>query len=1072
MMKLFRYQQLKKFLVLLVVLLSCGLMLVSGTSWGQTTGNCSFLSPDSYDRRGSYQIPVSNQVYRKLGTHDGNLVRTTFLNTGQVNLFDNPPNGEWPKGSGRFYMDGIAVLIGTEFLDDNGELVASVTTEYRERTDPEPQIGDKQWGMEPLPGFAASGQDSPAFSDKPQTWPAFWPDFCIGPDEGKGDEWDGNWNGFFGINQFNADQESYFYADDRNDEEFNYTPDPADPTRRGFGTLLTVRGLQWSQVLAEDVIFWLYEITNISDTDRDKMAFGMRGDSGIGGRVDQDDDVFEFDIEVDIAYARDSDGIGFGGFRPTAVAGYAFLESPGNRSDGIDNDQDGLVDELRENEAGAFVGPTVGVDDIAQFEAFYQRAPRDHWQGDEDQDWDPERDDIGADGLRPEDPNYTGPDSDGTEGNGRPDQGEPNFGRTDLDEGDQLGLTSAQFFPLGDVWPKDDDQLWTRISPGLFRTNRTSPGNVGFIYGSGHFPVKAGEIERFSMALLFGANEEDLFRNKETVQIIFNNDYQFAKAPLKPTLTAVAGDRKVTLYWDRVAESSFDPIYGSDFEGYMVYKSTEPSFSSPEVKSITDMFGVPILRKPVAQFDLVNGIRGEDPIGVNGAHFNRGTDSGLQHSWVDTDVVNGQTYYYAIVSYDRGYHPDLRSEVRGEPEFDAIRESIREGLLSVAVAESPSVVQLDEAGNVTGFDSNTAAATPKAPSAGFLAASVDTLARLTGPGTGSVVAEILNGPMVQDRLYELTFQDDGDPFSPLTVSYSLSDVSSGEILIERSEFISPDDEGPVVDGFRLKLINDLQVRVLQDQSGWVEDAGSNWLVQISDPPTVNKTTLSADLEIRFFDSVVDTSFSGLGGRKTPVNFEVWNVTNDQKMEFRFNDRDGNQQVTLGDEIRPIVFGEGGVQLSIWDIRFDPPDEDAMEPSAGDVIRIRVSKPFRSGDVFQLRTLAQRVDETLAKDELEDVFVVPNPYVATSPIEPANNFRIGRGERRIEFVNLPRTCSIKIFSLSGVLIDSIEHNSSADDGSAFWDLRTKDGLDVAYGYYFYVVEAPGIGVKRGKFALIK
>jgi len=36
----------------------------------------------------------------------------------------------------------------------------------------------------------------------------------------------------------------------------------------------------------------------------------------------------------------------------------------------------------------------------------------------------------------------------------------------------------------------------------------------------------------------------------------------------------------------------------------------------------------------------------------------------------------------------------------------------------------------------------------------------------------------------------------------------------------------------------------------------------------------------------------------------------------------------------------------------------------------------------------------------------------------------------------------------------------------------WDLRTRDGLEITHGVYFYVVEAPGIGVKRGKLAVIK
>ena len=40
--------------------------------------------------------------------------------------------------------------------------------------------------------------------------------------------------------------------------------------RRGMGLSCTVRGLQWNHILAEDVLFWLYDIKNISDKDIEK----------------------------------------------------------------------------------------------------------------------------------------------------------------------------------------------------------------------------------------------------------------------------------------------------------------------------------------------------------------------------------------------------------------------------------------------------------------------------------------------------------------------------------------------------------------------------------------------------------------------------------------------------------------------------------------------------------------------------------------------------------------------------------------------------------------------------------
>ena len=41
-----------------------------------------------------------------------------------------------------------------------------------------------------------------------------------------------------------------------------------------------------------------------------------------------------------------------------------------------------------------------------------------------------------------------------------------------------------------------------------------------------------------------------------------------------------------------------------------------------------------------------------------------------------------------------------------------------------------------------------------------------------------------------------------------------------------------------------------------------------------------------------------------------------------------------------------------------------------------------------------------------------------------------------------------------------------------DGAEWWDLRTEEQQDVAFGVYVFHVEAPGIGEHVGKFALVK
>jgi hypothetical protein len=126
-----------------------------------------------------------------------------------------------------------------------------------------------------------------------------------------------------------------------------------------------------------------------------------------------------------------------------------------------------------------------------------------------------------------------------------------------------------------------------------------------------------------------------------------------------------------------------------------------------------------------------------------------------------------------------------------------------------------------------------------------------------------------------------------------------------------------------------------------------------------------------------------------------------------------------------------------------------------------------------GDVYEFETIrAEGNDGTAAKSQLNEIAVVPNPYIATHRLEPRNQFNSGRGERVIQFIHLPPSCVIRIFTLRGQLVDTINHQSSVADGTATWDLVSRDGIDIAFGVYVFHVEAPDIGNKTGRFAIIK
>ena len=101
--------------------------------------------------------------------------------------------------------------------------------------------------------------------------------------------------------------------------------------------------MEWKQILIEDVVFLLHEVTNDGSYNYDKVAFGQWLADCVGGNGDCDDDLRDFDLTTDIAWSLDSDGIGGPAFGSdlVGVAATSFIETPGNNKDRIDNDGDG-----------------------------------------------------------------------------------------------------------------------------------------------------------------------------------------------------------------------------------------------------------------------------------------------------------------------------------------------------------------------------------------------------------------------------------------------------------------------------------------------------------------------------------------------------------------------------------------------------------------------------------------------------------------------------------------------------------------------------------------------------------
>ena len=776
------------------------------------------------------------------------------------------------------------------------------------------------------------------------------------------------------------------------------------------------------------------------------------------------------------------------------------MESPGNPYDQLDNDSDGMIDESRSN----------GIDD--------------------DGDWDPEKDDVGVDGV----PN-TG---DFGEGDGMPtagDQfdirqpGEPNFEWTDLDESDMVGLTGFSSPPFSGTTIADDQRVFDDfLQPGVFDSaNATQSGDYVFIYSSGPISLPAGESRRFSIALLIGEDYDDLTLNAITSQDIYERNYQFAKPPEKPNVTAIPGDQKVTLYWDHIAEESLDPISQEyDFEGYVIYRSTHPQFLDQQ--TITDVNGSKFLFEPLkmfngapARFDLDNDYFGMSDVVYpgRGAYYTLGDNTGLVHSYVDSNnVVNGQTYYYAVVSYDHG-----SSELQIPP------------------SECSKTITLNPTTNELITDVNTVRVIPSSPAIGMISGDIkdNNLIHKAGVTTGEIFLDIIDPYSLEEgNEFEITFLESPTRYSikdlkPVedVISISLSqfrqlsksNIDIGSISVRdeggnsydlnydfelitnlgkikglsggnltdgetylvsylyypiiNSKAVNLEETNPIVDGVKIRA-KDVTLSLNEQNTKWSTSSSCTWEPRVIPFNGADQFMYPGLYEVRFFNDIVDTSSTELHPSfgNSRMNFEVWDVTPGRipmKEEVTIIEEGSNPDSlwSLGD--RAIIM-DGDPLGGKWEFTFTLPDSgDTISASEGDVFTIDTHRPFAADDTLLFTTNGTIYDNSIAKEKLDSIYVVPNPYVVTNIIEQLDlQNPMDRGPRKIYFTNLPKECTISIYSVSGDLVKTIYHSTDMANSQEHWDLTTKDNFPLAYGVYIFHVDAPGIGEKLGRFAVIK
>jgi len=114
------------------------------------------------------------------------------------------------------------------------------------------------------------------------------------------------------------------------------------------------------------------------------------------------------------------------------------------------------------------------------------------------------------------------------------------------------------------------------------------------------------------------------------------------------------------------------------------------------------------------------------------------------------------------------------------------------------------------------------------------------------------------------------------------------------------------------------------------------------------------------------------------------------------------------------------------------------------------------------------------------EEVGRVSVVPNPYRTDRSYTFENGGYEGltnnwdETKRAVKFINLPAKCTIRIFSLAGDLIRTIDHDGTSGsfpDGDENVRLVSESNRALASGIYVFTVESE-FGTQTGKFVIIR
>jgi hypothetical protein len=633
----------------------------------------------------------------------------------------------------------------------------------------------------------------------------------------------------------------------------------------------------------------------------------------------------------------------------------------------------------------------------------------------------------------------------------------------------------------------------------------------------------------------------DLRAKAKTAQLIYDANWLLPGPPPAPTLAITPGHKKVIIgwdnsseietnpknknliYWNKVASDSttlskFDPNFSTNIlQGYKLYKSSDGSTWEimgqwdKDDRYKIDSFGITIVGPETLKTAVRSAgdslyhtywdgtnlsnpnwvasgvttlLSWQDPTFITDT---RGTNSGLQYSYVDEGLINGMTYYYSVKAYGFNWQSILNGAKDSIKNKQAAyyETAISENATAAVPRSEPNEYVAPQTG-VSSYGGKSYGLGQKIRVSVDLPRAVKkgTFKQEWGPVTRSADLDTAGGTAVQYApvLSYRVIDQDGDTVVPWTQSVMSYDTVRGQVRYIKTVKYTP--------GNYITLINDIlvnsggfAVNSINPHTSYTDTASAD----IINNPNMRWAFRSGTFEIRW--TVTGTS------PNDTLWPQVWFVVDSAKnivvqvpydsSSLNLNCKTsswnvgatgvgvGRRYITSAWPTRVFSYlnicgvrvyfncgPTGYVRLMTW---------GANKPANGDIWRLRTSGiniPVE-GEYQIINTEEYQFSTSVV--DLSKIGVVPNPYIVRNIWERTND------RNKLQFTNLPAKCNIKIYTLAGNLIKTLEHddNSGRDGGTCWWDpMLTMNQQQIASGVYLFYVDAPGIGTHVGKFAVIR